>query len=275
MDADIILGMDQDSLNNKPYAKYWQPDMGELPERARDAVAKGAQATELGFEFQQLNELLKPGYLPLETGYTYLNSGQVFVATHTPMPGVSGEMIDWWFGWHGEENERYKMWHPQAHRSAKPKYSYENNPTLTSKQRYIGNTSFVDEYIGPKIHRIAIQFHRPEEFGFDTRQFETAGMQTVVCAKVGLPHLPINFAYLVHAIRETEDGCEMRSRFWLGKLEFRDALSTLPLGWFVKLPVLPNLLLTPTLGQEMLVHCAMEMRHLAGFLPDLYRDYNQ
>jgi hypothetical protein len=29
------------------------------------------------------------------------------------------------------------------------------------------------------------------------------------------------------------------------------------------------------LGRDMLVHCGMEMHHLAGFLPDLYGDYHK
>ena len=28
------------------------------------------------------------------------------------------------------------------------------------------------------------------------------------------------------------------------------------------------------LGRDMVVHCAMEMNHLAGFLPELYADYH-
>lgn len=274
MSLSCAFGMNPQTVSSQPYAKYWQPNMGELPEGAKDAVAKGAQATHMGFEFQELNQLLEAGYLPLENGYTYLDSGQLFVAAHTPMPGVSGKMIDWWFGWHGEESERYRLWHPQAHLRVNPKVSYESNSDLSCKERYVGNVSYVDEYIGPKIHRLAIQFYSPEEFGFRTSEFEQAGIETIICARVGIPNLPINFAYLVHAIRRTEQGCEMRSRFWLGKLEFREALSGLPLSWVTKIPVLSKFALSPRLGQEMLVHCAMEMRHLAGFLPDLYRDYN-
>ncbi len=29
-----------------------------------------------------------------------------------------------------------------------------------------------------------------------------------------------------------------------------------------------------SMGRDMLVHVATEMNHLAGFLPDLYRDYH-
>ena len=36
---------------------------------------------------------------------------------------------------------------------------------LTDRKKYIGNTSYVDEYVGPQIFRLAIAFHEPREFG--------------------------------------------------------------------------------------------------------------
>ena len=34
------------------------------------------------------------------------------------MPGVTPQMWEWWFGWHGSDSRRYKLWHPRAHVSA-------------------------------------------------------------------------------------------------------------------------------------------------------------
>ena len=84
----------------------------------------------------------------------------------------------------------------------------------------------------------------------------------------------MNFGLLIHLIRETDDGCEMRSRFWLGDIE---------ITWFPKKGVLNRIAgskviakrVVPTqLGKDMLVHCASEMNHLASFLPELYSDYH-
>ena len=48
----------------------------------------------------ELDRLLDPAPLPVETGWCTLPDGVGYVAVRTPMPGVSGEMVDWWFDWH-------------------------------------------------------------------------------------------------------------------------------------------------------------------------------
>jgi hypothetical protein len=57
-------------------------------------------------------------------------------------------MIGWWFGWHLATTERYKLWHPQAHSFSQPRYDLSTVRDLTDRQRYVGNTSWVDEYTG-------------------------------------------------------------------------------------------------------------------------------
>ena len=44
-----------------------------------------------------------------------LPDGVGYVAVRTAMPGVSGEMVDWWFDWHPRDPLRYRVWHPLAH----------------------------------------------------------------------------------------------------------------------------------------------------------------
>ena len=61
-------------------------------------------------------------------------------------------MIDWWFGWHLARTERYKLRHPQAHFFAQPRLDLSDAPGLTDRERYIDNTSWVDEYIGTTRH---------------------------------------------------------------------------------------------------------------------------
>ncbi len=56
-----------------------------------------------------INELLTPGYLEVETGYCVLPNGAGYVAVHTTMPGVSAEKIDGWPAWYGMEDLRYKL----------------------------------------------------------------------------------------------------------------------------------------------------------------------
>ena len=96
----------------------------------------------------------------------------------------------------------------------------------------------------------------------------------MILARVGLQRVPITLGHLIHQIRETEDGSEMRSRFWLGRPQLDRLDGRNPLNRILASRLVSSLLISPHLGRDMLIHCGMEMHHLAGFLPDLYADYH-
>ncbi|MEM6890757.1 MAG: hypothetical protein AAF636_21880, partial [Pseudomonadota bacterium] len=52
------------------------------------------------------------GYVKLETGYTYSPDFKCRVHCLTHMPGVTPDMWDWWFGWHGCDGRRYQAMEP-------------------------------------------------------------------------------------------------------------------------------------------------------------------
>ena len=274
MRQDSYLGMRAGDLEGKPYARYWRQDMAPLSDAISQALLQSPYPADYGFSIPDCQQLLQPGYLALENGYTQLANGEMFVAVKTPMPGVSGQMIDWWFGWHSHESQRYKLWHPHAHMKAVLQTPSEDRPDLPDRERYLGNTSYVDEYIGDKILRLAIQFKPPSHFGLTEPALAEAGIQTAVCAEVGPARGPLNIGKLVHLIRETPDGCEMRSRFWLGKVFLRKRSSSHLLNRLLSPSWATRLVMGRKHGHDMVVHCAMEMAHLASFLPSLYRDYH-
>jgi hypothetical protein len=225
------------------------------------------------FPLTEANQLLEPGYLPLENGFTRLDNGQVYCAILHKMPGVTGKMIDWWFGWHYMEKERYKLWHPRAHQLNRAERMIGDDPGLSDREKYLHNPNYVSEYVGGEAIDIIIDFADPSEF-FDVSRFDEAKIGTAACGIVGYQNSPVNFGVLIHLIRETEDGCEMRSRFWLGKVEIRGVpaagiLNKIAGSSFVGKHAVPI-----ELGRDMVVHCSMEMNHLASFLPDLYADYH-
>jgi hypothetical protein len=260
-------------LDGKPYARYWQPEMGPMQEQVCRALLHGVEASELGFPATEADQLLEPGTLPLENGFTRLANGQVFVAVQTRMPGVTSEMIDWWFGWHPMESQRYKLWHPRAHMLNRAERMVGDDPTLSDREKYLHNSNYVTEYIGDDLIDITITFSDASEF-FDVSRFGAARVGTAICGTVGFQKAPVTFGLLIHLIRETPDGCEMRSRFWLGNIAFEripaaGLLSKLAGSRFVAQRVVPI-----EQGRDMVVHCAMEMNHLASFLPALYADYH-
>jgi len=266
-----------------PYAKYFRATTRPLQDHVREALVAGMAPTEYGYGVDEVaRRLQRTGYENLETGWTRLESGLAMVAVHTTMPEVTAAMWDWWFGWHSRESARYKLWFPDAHRFAALGEDRGGDRTLTDKQRYVDNVSYVDEYIGGRLYRLAIRFFDPGRLGF-----EPAPESTVVCARVGFSQLPVVFGWVVHQVRPTPDGCEMRSRFFLND----PAILGLPsralsgvgaralassTGRLVARPftrAVASQLLPASIGTDMIFHCAAEMNHLAGVLAPLYHEF--
>jgi hypothetical protein len=270
--SEIYLGMRDGDLADKPYARYWNPDMQPPQPQVRAAVIHGSEASELGFDMAQADQLLEPGYLPLETGVTRLDDGRLFVAALTEMPAVHGRMFEWWMGWHYMEAQRYKLWHPRAHLANGSREMRGDDPDLSDREKYM-TTHRVTEYVGNRLEKINITFLPPESL-FNKLDAMNGDVTALIVGRVDLQNAPVTVGHLVHQIRQVDGGAELRSRFWLGKPQFvgvgPKALRNRLLGskW-VQQKMAPA-----TLGRDMLVHCGMEMNHLASFLPRLYSDYH-
>ncbi|ROM53419.1 hypothetical protein BK648_07695 [Pseudomonas poae] len=240
------LGLLREEHSVQNHSEFFVWDVVDWPAYVQPALDKGIQGNDVAMGMEELKDLLKPGYLPLETGYARCSDGKLSVAVLTPLPGGAAAMIDWWFGWHSSSTERYKLWHPQAHLFSQPRYILSDVPGLTDRERYVGNTLWVDEYIGPSVTPLAIEFQDPKSAGLSYEDLAASGHGTAAFAEVRNSSTDEHLAYLCHAIRKTDYGSEMRSRF-----VFRAG--------------------TPDdFGHNMLHHCATEMNHLASFLPRLY-----
>lgn len=185
---------------------------------------------------EEVNKLLDPGYLPLETGLIRLTNGDIHIAVLTRMPGSAGKMVDWWFGYAGD-TEKYKMWHPKDHIIGDWDEQWKPG-------HYVGASHLVHEYIGEDLVKLRITFREPSDF-FDTSKFKEAKVGAAVCGNVGLLEEGNQIGNLIHFVRDTGFGCEMRSRFWLFGAEEK-------------------------LGRALMQHCIEEMGNLADLLPGLY-----
>ncbi len=203
-------------------------------------------------ELRDANALLEPGYLGLESGFRRLPDGQLHVAAWTTMPGCRGAMVGWWFGFL-ETTEQYKWWHPRDHVWCEWKGERGTG-------RYVGGEHHVHEYIGGELQKLRIRFCEPDDY-LDASRFEEAGVTAAVCARVGLLDAPVWAGHLIHLCRDTDYGCEMRSRFWLGDLD--------PVDLAPDAAAREGLFPDRT-GAGLLAHCHEEMSYLAGFLPELY-----
>jgi hypothetical protein len=75
---------------------------------------------------------------------------------------------------------------------------------------------------------------------------------------------------LIHLVRGTGEGCEMRSRFWVGEAHLRTLPEPNPIDRILRARLVRRMMIPERLGRDLLVHCAEEMNHLASFLPALF-----
>jgi hypothetical protein len=245
----------RDSDYDTPFAEFFNPEMAPLPRHVVDALDHGPQAEPTLPTYDDLPSMLEDGYQQTENGYGRLHDGGLQVSVRTDMPGVTPQMWVWWFGWHGSDSRRYKLWHPRAHVSAQ----WSDGGGDGS---YVGKTSLVQEYIGSSFSRAAIQFVEPSALGLKTND-------VAICARLGSADIPVDGGWLVHHVRPTPDGAEMRSRFWMGGRHVTLRAPT-SLADRALRPIAARQQPDP---RDLMVHCAQEMNHLAGFLPALYRRF--
>ena len=267
--SDRHLGMRPGDLDGKPYAGYWNPQMAPLPERAREALAHGPVAAPLLPPLAFAAKSIETPDGGLENGFCLAAGGALHIAIFTDMPGVSPEMVDWWFGWHSDEPERYKLWHPRAHVHAE--WRQPPAPAARGRDRYVDCVSCVDEYIGSEMGSYAIRFVPPGELGLDEGRLSDPKQATAVCARVGFANIPFDFGYLAHYVSRAERGVEMRSRFWIGGLHTAARRGGIA-GDLAVAVVRRFMKPTASEGSALLVHCSQEMSHLASFLPRLFAE---
>jgi hypothetical protein len=256
MSSDAYLGY-RNSDADTAFGKFFNPEMAPLPRHIVEALEHGPQADQVLLGFDDASTLLDDGYQQTENGYGRLRDGGIQASVRTDMPGVTPAMWDWWFGWHGSDSRRYKLWHPRAHASA---HWADDN----ADGHYVGRISIIEEYLGSAYTKAAIAFVEPSKFGL-TR----LGDGVAVCARLGSTEIPVDVGWFIHHVRPTPDGSEMRSRFWMGGRHVGVRKGNRLTDAAVR-PVADRQLPDP---RDLMVHCAQEMNHLAGFLPTLYEHF--
>lgn len=264
--AALHLGFDESERQSSPYARFFNPQMAPLPAHVLEALSKGVVARELLPPVEQAARLQDEGYHLLETGYTLTADGAARIACLTHMPGVTPAMWDWWFSWHGSEAQRYKLWHPLAHVDV----AWADG--RSDLHYYVGRTSNIVEYIGAKRLRVFLSFVRPSTLGFDEERLRNRG-EVVVCGRGGVAGLPMEAVWLVHHIRPVAGGAEMRSRFWLGGSNVNPVGMRSRFGKWLGLIAAQTQRLSARQAEEMLIHDAQEMNHLAAILPALHASF--
>ncbi len=256
---------DQD--RQKTYYKYYELPMADVAKERYLEVLKGPIPPAKALNFKDRNDLFKEGYLDAEVGYCVMPDGTGYVSNLTKMPGVTVEMFDWWFAWHGLDNFRYTVWDPEDHRQAQSlQKERAKDPELSIKEKYWDTTHYVIEDTGLGMEQLSINFKYPGDLGFDMSKYGTAACGTIVCAKgtgVGQPPFASPDTIMCHFVREIEGGIELRTRFWMGwTVKDGNDFKALPDGF--RMP--------PIAPMSLLMHNIKEFTNLAAILPKIYAE---
>ncbi len=228
----------------------------QMPSEIIDVLSKNA-ITPTSFESK--NDILSNTKLQTEVGYTKMDNGTYLVAMVCPMPGITAEMIEWWFWWHAQDSLRYQVWYPGDHISIKYRRKDSAYFEQADAPAFAPNTQFPVERIGGMKMPLRIDFVTPEEFGFSQQAMHDNDIPKIVCGHVGAFNNLIKHTEMAHIFKETENGLFMISRFWLGET--------------MKNPFLRKLIITDDMAKGMAEHCCIEYRNLCEILPVLYGEY--
>lgn len=254
----------------KPYSKYFHQPIVEPNQELMEILKKGPMDPAKALMPENLTDLLKDGYDEVETGYCVLPNGTAYVAVNNKFPGVTLDMINWWFAWHALEDMRYMLWFKKGHYGIS--ISDEDreiilNPETPMLEKFQGRTHHVIEDTGNGAEDIQITFLTPQQLGFDMDEFNSKAVAVVSANGVsqnraGGPKAP---AVMLHFFREVPGGVESRSRFWMGyHMIDGKPVKLLPEG--IQVPIQAPMGLA--------FHNVEEYTNLAAILPSLYEEMN-
>jgi len=258
-------GRQQDGPGSSELSEYLERPLAPPSAEVLEAIARGPIDPADALALADVERLLDPAPLQVETGWCTLPDGVGHVAVRTAMPAVSGEMVDWWFDWHPRDSMRYRVWHPAAHRanSLQP-------PAHRGAKAYWGAVHHPVEDVSIGVVHARIEFRRPSEMGFSSDALEDARVATIVCGYVGDDRRHVRHTPMYHVFLREGDGVVLRSRFWLGAA-MRPYGPAGALGerllnnGRVRRAALPA-----RLPHALATHCAEEYANLAALLPELY-----
>lgn len=246
------------------YFKFFERDLAPVPEEKLQILA-GGPSGKPGVPFEQKQLFLEGKDTEYcQTGYGVHEDGTGFVCNTTYMPGVTGEMLDWWFPWHSVGSDlRYKIWDPEDHYFARAdNAAYVCDPSVPMNEKTWGVNHYIMEDVGPGPEFLKLCFKSPADFGYDPSAVGSETCQSIVCA-IGESTCA---AAMTHKWYPYKDGVMFCSRFWIGfGVVDGKIVKTLPEG--VRIPdIMPK---------GLFAHNIKEFTNLASILPEVYKENGQ
>lgn len=258
-----------------PIAKYYRETLAQPNPKLMQILSQGPMDPSKALLPEDIEKMYEPGYMEVETGYCILPNSAGYVAVNNVFPGCTIEMMQWWFAWHALEQIRYRIWNPLCHPTiavADVDREYIKDPNVPLAKKSQGVVHFVVEDIGGGEQNILIHFLDHDKMdGIDDAKL-AASHQTVFGGygitsgrKKGEP-LDKAPAIMMHFCRETDEGVEFRTRFWMGyRWNKGKPMCVLP----------PHVKIPEFVPMGLAYHNVEEYSHLASILPDLYAEFGK
>ena len=256
----------------KSYYHFYERDMAPVPEEKLELLKNPFGQLGEGMEIEDRNRMFEPGYFEKEIGIFELKEGGFVAENLTEMKGAKGYMLQWYFGWHALDPMRYAIWDPYDHYGLEISeedrtYILDTKTPIAKKCQNVRHTVHESLLPGTDPAIIHINFKKPADMGITDEFMSTEQCSFMVCANVeietpeGTPNLPV---VMFHMARDTEEGCELRSRFWLG-YQIIDGVGKCLIPKEVAEAIQP-------LTVQLLTHNFNEFTNMAAILPELYQE---
>lgn len=256
----------------RPFAKYYYDEIPE-PDAAHLAMMDKPCDPAKAIPPERMNDLLDPGDLDVEIGWCNLANGAGFIANRMVYPGVTAEMIDWWFAWHPLEDLRYRIWYPPQHGGIMLGPEGRKrilDPAIPMAEKNWNVVHHVTENCNCGMENIDISFLSPKDFGFDMNRWKKPFVSTFAggfgwAVTVDKTDESITApALMCHIFRERREGLEHRTRFWMG---YRMS------GGKPELSLPPGIAVPKEAVQGLARHNVREFTRFKYFLPRIYKEF--
>lgn len=255
-----------DAQKKYPYAKFFYRYNDEygIPEDLLERIHPDTPMDPAkALKITDIDRLLDPRYTADDEGYCILPDGTGYVGEKLFYPGVTKDMFEWWFAWHGLEDTRYRIWDPKGHYGIKVSRRHllhRTDAKLNWRERNWNTTDFVMAYTVDGISVVKIAFLSPEDFGFDPELLKKYHA-SVVCAISGSPDEYVGCGPSIRVLHETDEGLHVWTYFWYGYAIIN------------KKPVrIADFQCDPQVTKLQVIHCAEEYTRLGKILPEIYAE---
>ena len=251
--------------SSKSYYKYYEMGIAGLTPEQLDFVANSKRELGQGLEAKDRNEFIAAGTHPEQMGYYPLKDGGLLVAGNIPMPGITAEMLYWWWAWHGLEPLRYAIWDPEDHFDVALNEEGRRralDPQVPLEEKTWGATHTVQESIGGPPDEIVIMFQDPKKMGFDPALIGTDSCEFLVCANALMGEMKVPVV-MAECAKKGDGVMTFQARFWVGyHIVDGEAKYLLP----------PEVVLPDEIAKGLIAHNIKEFANLGKILPKVFAE---